>query len=111
MSIAIDGGEAEGASPASPPARRAARLRVTGRVQGVGYRDWLVGQAVALGLAGWVRNRPDGSVEAHAEGPAAALDQLAERCRRGPRLARVDGVQVSDLPPEGHAGFTRRPTA
>jgi len=110
VSIAIDGGEAEGGCSASPPARRAARLQITGRVQGVGYRDWLVDQAVELGLAGWVRNRPDGSVEAHAEGPAAALERLTDRCRKGPRLARVDGVQASDLPPEGHAGFTRRPT-
>ncbi|WP_407925531.1 acylphosphatase [Geminicoccus flavidas] len=108
--MAIDGGEAEGGFSVSPPARCAARLRITGRVQGVGYRDWLVGQAVELRLTGWVRNRPDGSVEAHAEGPAAALERLADRCRRGPRLARVDGVQVSDLAPEGHAGFTRRPT-
>jgi acylphosphatase len=91
-------------------ARQAVRLRITGWVQGVGYRDWLVETAAGLELAGWVRNRPDGAVEAHAEGPPADLDRLAERCRSGPRLARVEQVRADPQPVEGHQGFVRRPT-
>lgn len=86
------------------------RLLITGRVQGVGYRDWLVGEARSLGLAGWVRNRRDGSVETVAAGDA--VDSLTERAWRGPALARVDGVAVS--PAAGEAlpeRFERRPSA
>ena len=87
------------------------RLAITGRVQGVGYRDWLVREARRLGLAGWVRNRADGSVEAVAAGAAEALDALAERARTGPPLARVDDVVVSDAAGEAVAeGFVRRGT-
>lgn len=86
------------------------RLVITGRVQGVGYRDWLVGEARALGLAGWVRNRRDGSVEAVAAGDG--VDALVERAWRGPVMARVDGVVVSDAAHEAAMGrFERRPTA
>ncbi|MEQ8586706.1 MAG: acylphosphatase [Thalassobaculaceae bacterium] len=73
------------------------RLTVTGRVQGVGYRAWTLKAATELGLSGWVRNRLDGSVEIVARGEPAALDGLAERCRRGPLLSRVDGVEVIPL--------------
>lgn len=85
------------------------RLAITGRVQGVGYRDWLVREARALGLAGWVRNRADGSVEAVVGDGAGAL---VERAWTGPPLARVDGVAVSEAGDEAlPEPFERRPTA
>ncbi|NJC35098.1 acylphosphatase [Sphingomonas jejuensis] len=90
------------------------RLRITGRVQGVFYRAWIVEQATALGLAGWVRNRADGSVEAVAEGPAAAVEALIARARTGPPAARVDAVEVEEVEELSEAkpliGFAKRPT-
>ena len=89
-----------------------ARLAITGRVQGVGYRDWAVAAGQRLGLSGWVRNRADGSVEALVVGADEAVGRMIEACRRGPTLARVDAVDVEpvdlDVLP---SGFTRRPTA
>jgi acylphosphatase len=89
-----------------------ARLTITGRVQGVGYRDWAMTTARRLGLSGWVRNRTDGAVEALIVGDDAAVGKMIEACRRGPSLARVDTVDVEpvdlDVLP---AGFTLRPTA
>ena len=72
-----------------------ARITITGRVQGVGYRDWVVDTGRRLGLAGWVRNRRDGSVEAHVQGPREACDAFVERCRQGPPSADVDRVVVT----------------
>jgi acylphosphatase len=69
------------------------RLIIEGRVQGVGYRAFLVREALALELTGWARNRRDGAVEAVAAGPRPALDALIHAARRGPRLARVDGLR------------------
>jgi len=89
-----------------------ARLTITGRVQGVGYRDWTIGTALRLGLTGWVRNRRDGAVEALVVGEDASVGQMIEACRRGPRMALVDAVDVDpvdlDILPEG---FTLLPTA
>ena len=89
-----------------------ARLAITGRVQGVGYRDWAMAAAQRLGLSGWVRNRADGSVEALVVGDDDAVGRMIEACRRGPTLARVDAVDVEpvdlDVLP---SGFTRLPTA
>jgi acylphosphatase len=89
-----------------------ARLAITGRVQGVGYRDWAVATGQRLGLSGWVRNRADGSVEALIGGDDDAVGRMIEACRCGPTLARVDAVDVEpvdlDVVP---SGFTRRPTA
>lgn len=89
-----------------------ARLSITGRVQGVGYRDWVMVIAHRLGVTGWVRNRVDGSVEALVVGDDTAVGQMIEACRRGPAMARVDAVDVEpldlDVLPEG---FTQRPTA
>ena len=75
-------------------------FRVTGRVQGVGYRAWTVRQARALGVRGTVRNLPDGSVEVVAAGPDALLDRLRVLLDEGPPAARVDGV--TDFAPSDH---------
>lgn len=91
---------------------RTVRLAISGRVQGVGYRYWCVRQAERLGLDGWVRNRPDGSVEAVARGPADAVEALIEACRQGPTAARVDGVDVTDAAADeaGASGFRQEAT-
>ncbi|WP_328774473.1 acylphosphatase [Elioraea tepida] len=83
----------------------ARRFVVSGRVQGVGFRAFVVREACALGLAGWVRNLADGRVEALAEGDPAALAKLAEALGRGPLLARVDRVEGSEVPVKGLSGF------
>mgnify|MGYP001459646274 CR=1 FL=1 len=69
-------------------------LRIVGKVQGVWYRASMQREARRLGVAGWVRNVEDGSVEAVAEGPRADLEALIAWCRKGPPGARVDDVQV-----------------
>jgi acylphosphatase len=68
------------------------QVRITGRVQGVGYRAWLEHRARADGLEGWVRNRRDGSVEALFSGPADVVADMIALCRRGPSSARVEAV-------------------
>ena len=80
-------------------------LRVTGLVQGVFYRASTQDKARELGLTGWVRNAPDGSVELVAEGDAAALDALERWCHAGPPAARVDRVEASRCAATGE--FTR----
>jgi acylphosphatase len=75
---------------------RARRLVIRGRVQGVGYRDAAVQAAFEFGVCGWVRNRPDGSVEALAQGEPEALERFVSWCRRGPPLARVADVASTD---------------
>ena len=86
------------------------RMRVHGRVQGVGFRAALEHEARRHGLAGWVRNRHDGTVEAVVAGEAGSVQALLAWARSGPPLARVDRVEVS---PEGgrHEGFEQRPSA
>ena len=74
------------------------QLRITGRVQGVGYREALRSEAARLGVTGWVRNRADGSVEALVQGSGEALAQLLAWARRGPPAARVE--QVASAPAE-----------
>jgi acylphosphatase len=65
---------------------------IRGRVQGVGYRAWTEQGALARGLEGWVRNRPDGAVEAFFAGPPAAVADMIAACRHGPRGAQVHGI-------------------
>jgi acylphosphatase len=86
----------------------AARLVITGRVQGVGFRAWTQREARRRGLRGWVRNRSDGSVEALLIGDAASVDNLAEACRRGPIMARVDDVARAPAADDGSTDFAER---
>jgi acylphosphatase len=86
------------------------RLRITGRVQGVGYRLWATRAAAALGLRGWVCNRSDGSVEMLATGAPEDVAALVEACRQGPLGARVTAVTVADAEDDGSLGFTALPT-
>lgn len=73
---------------------RTVHIRIAGRVQGVGFRYWMEGEALSLGLAGWARNRRDGTVEAVISGEADAVETMLSRCRRGPDAARVDEVAI-----------------
>jgi acylphosphatase len=81
---------------------------VRGLVQGVFYRDSVRRQATALGVHGWVRNMHDGAVEAVLEGEPEAVERLVQFCRRGPRGARVDGIEVREESVEGLSGFVIR---
>lgn len=88
------------------------RIFVTGRVQGVGYRDWVVRTAQRTGLTGWVRNLRDGRVEMVVAGEDEALNALIEGCRVGSPLSRVEHVEAYPADGEkGHKGFTKRFTA
>jgi acylphosphatase len=84
---------------------RRVRVTVSGRVQGVFYRASCARLARERGLAGSVRNRPDGRVEAVFEGADDVVDQMVDWCRRGPDHARVDAVEIADEQPVGEAGF------
>jgi acylphosphatase len=81
------------------------RYRITGRVQGVGYRYFALLEAQTLGVAGFARNLPDGSVEVVAEGRAEAVRAFEERLREGPAFARVVGVDKETLTARGDQGF------
>jgi acylphosphatase len=83
----------------------AKRLVIAGRVQGVGYRIWMQRRAEALGVSGWVRNRPDGAVEALIAGDTAAVEELARLCRRGPRFAEVASIEEELAEPPEEPGF------
>ncbi|KRF02566.1 hypothetical protein ASG88_04105 [Nocardioides sp. Soil777] len=86
----------------------AADLHVTGRVQGVAYRACTQQEAERLGVTGWVRNEPDGSVAAHVEGEPDAVDALVAWCRRGPSGSKVRDVAVRPSAVAGHRGFEIR---
>jgi len=81
---------------------------VSGRVQGVFFRDSVRRRAEAVGVAGWARNTEDGTVEAVFEGDRQAVDELVEFCRRGPSRAEVAAVEVVEEEPEGLSGFEVR---
>jgi acylphosphatase len=85
-----------------------ARVVVRGVVQGVWYRDSCVRVARDEGVAGWVRNRSDGTVEAAFEGPIESVARCVSWCRLGPPRAEVTGIEVTEEPPEGLTGFVRR---
>lgn len=85
-------------------------IRITGRVQGVAYRAWAQREAEALGLAGWVRNSRDRSVEAVICGPRETVQAMIEACRAGPRLAQVEDVVVLGEVEPVSGAFTIAPT-
>lgn len=76
---------------------RRVHLWISGRVQGVFFRSATQEQAQARGLTGWVRNAPDGRVEAEVQGAPAAVEQLITECHNGPPAARVSEVQVAEI--------------
>ena len=82
------------------------RVRIVGRVQGVGFRESCRREARLLGVAGSARNLADGSVEAVFEGPAPLVEQMLLWCRHGPRMAHVRQVEVTTETPTGLTGFT-----
>jgi acylphosphatase len=96
----------------------AKRLTIRGEVQAVGFRQWMVDQAQRLGVAGWVRNRADGTVEALVAGDTAAVEELLRACRRGPRLAHVASIEEELVGPDDAdvmaglgSGFQQLPSA
>lgn len=87
------------------------QIRVSGRVQGVGYRASLQHEARRLGVSGWVRNRGDGTVEALLQGSPQAVEALLDWARRGPPGAKVNDIATSPAEHEpAHDGFELRPT-
>ena len=90
--------------------KETARLRITGQVQGVGYRLWMTRVAASLGLSGWVRNRRAGSVEALVTGTPEDIAAVARASRKGPPGARVDSVTATPAEDDGSIGFVALPT-
>ena len=88
--------------------RVARRVVISGRVQGVFFRDSCREEAQAAGVDGWVRNTAEGTVEAWFEGSRSAVDRLVGGCRSGPRRADVDGVEAHEEDPTGQQGFRIR---
>jgi acylphosphatase len=95
-------------SPAGERDVTANRYIVAGRVQGVGYRYFVLQQAEALGVTGFTRNLADGSVEVVAEGTEDLLDKLGERLREGPAFSSVTGLECEPVAPRGDSGFQIR---
>ncbi|MGX1791675.1 acylphosphatase [Microbacterium sp. NPDC055312] len=90
---------------------RSVRVIVSGRVQGVGYRWFARETAMTCGIVGWVRNRRDGTVEAELHGDGEALGEVISALRQGPRSARVDALQITDIGFDRQDAFEIRPTA
>ena len=83
-------------------------VSLTGHVQGVFFRVWAQGHARELGVSGWIRNRPDGSVEAHLAGDESAVSRMIERMRRGPSNAHVDDIVIEEEAPDYTGRFQVR---
>lgn len=107
MNGGIDRRSAPDVAPGDAPVGHRVRVRavVSGRVQGVWFRESCRREAERLGVAGWVANRPDGTVEIEAEGDEAAVEALVRWAHRGPRLARVERVTLERSAPTGDQGF------
>ena len=84
------------------------RVSISGRVQGVWFRETCRERATTERVAGWVRNRPDGSVEAVFEGSRAAVERMVSWCHDGPPRAHVAGVEITSESPVGEVGFRAR---
>ncbi|KAK7355531.1 hypothetical protein VNO80_14789 [Phaseolus coccineus] len=97
-------------TPQGPSSTKTERVVIKGRVQGVFYRNWTIENATQLGLKGWVRNRKDGSVEALFSGSLDAVQEMEQRCRRGPPDALVTGFQVFPSDDDPGTGFHRKAT-
>jgi acylphosphatase len=97
-----------GTPSADEPRPVRVHIFVEGRVQGVYFRDSTWQQADRLGVGGWVRNLPDGRVEAVYEGPRASVEELLDWTHRGPARASVAAVQIYDEEPKGEPGFSVR---
>lgn len=89
----------------------AVRVVIEGRVQGVGFRYWMIERAGGLGLDGWVRNRRDGSVEAVFQGAPARVAEMIAACRQGPSMARVMAVETHPHDDPVAPGFAQLPSA
>ncbi len=87
---------------------KATHLLITGRVQGIGFRDWLVAEANRLGLDGWVRNIGYDKVEALIAGDTEAVEECLRACRRGPPMAAVDSITDTHAEPPSEPGFVKR---
>lgn len=97
-----------------PTVTEAKRLQIHGRVQGVGFRETMRHKALEWGAVGWVRNRQDGSVEALVGGDAATVQRMIAWAQHGPPAARVERLDIEDLPMsalEGASDFRRAPNA
>ena len=90
---------------------RTVRVRIAGRVQGVGFRYWTEETATGLALTGWVRNRRDGTVEALLSGAPDDVAEMLGRCHRGPRAAQVTSVEILEEGGDAPGGFEMLPTA
>ena len=88
--------------------KKGVRAVVTGKVQGVFFRDSAVSRADELGVLGWVRNADNGTLRVHAEGPAAAVEEFVAFLEAGPPAARVEAVEVEPAKVEGHEQFAVR---
>lgn len=86
------------------------RLRIEGFVQAVGYRNFAIAEARRLGIAGWIRNRSDGAVEALASGDTKTVEAFVGICMRGPPGSRVKSVDLHPAEPPDGPGFRRRPS-
>lgn len=89
---------------------KAVHAIISGRVQGVWYRAWTCRTAAELGLAGWVRNRRDGTVEAVFAGEESRVERMLAACRDGPPQARVENVSTEACAPPDGSDFVSRPT-
>jgi acylphosphatase len=89
---------------------RTAHVRIEGRVQGVGYRAWVESAALELGLAGWVRNRSDSSVEMMLQGPPERVANMLKNCEHGPPDAHVTKVEILGEGVGTYDGFKIMPT-
>ena len=84
-------------------------ILISGKVQGVWFRESMRQEALQQGATGWVRNLADGRVEAMVCGDTAIIDKMLEWARRGPPLARVTGVETEQIPDQPFAGFEKKP--